>query len=41
MNEFESILVRLINLKSLIQSEESQREKQISCINTYIWNLEK
>ena len=24
-----------------MQSEVSQKEKQILCINTYMWNLEK
>ena len=39
--EFESVLVRRMNLEPVIQSEVSQKEKQISYINTYIWNLEK
>ena len=40
-NTFESVLVRGINLEFVIQSEvKSEREKQISYINTYIWNLE-
>ena len=30
-----------MNLEPVIQSEVSQREKQISYINVYIWNLEK
>ena len=39
---FESILVRWINLESVIQSDgKSEREKQILYINTYIRNLEK
>ena len=29
------------NLELIIQSEISQREKQISCINAYIWKLER
>ena len=40
-NAFESVLMRWIKLKPIIQSEVSQKEKQISYINTYIWNLEK
>ena len=37
-NTFESVLVRWINLEPRVKSE---REKQISCVNTHIWNLEK
>ena len=33
--------MRWMNLEPIIQSEVSQREKQILYINTYIWNLEK
>ena len=33
--------MRWMNLGPVIQSEVSQKEKQISYINTYIWNLEK
>ena len=42
-NTFESILMRWMNLEPIIQSEISQKEKNksISCINTYIWNLER
>ena len=41
-NTFESVLVRWMNLKHVIQSEvKSEREKQPSYINTYIWHLEK
>ena len=40
MNEFESVVVRWVNLEPVIQSEVSQKEKQISYIHTYIWNLE-
>ena len=41
-NAFESILVRWMNLKPIIQSEVSQKEKkEISYYNTYIRNLEK
>jgi len=39
-NTFESLLMRWMNLKPIIQSEISQKEKQqISYINAYIWNL--
>ena len=40
-NEPELVTVRWMNLEPVIQSEVSQKEKQISHINTYIWNLEK
>ena len=30
-----------MDLESVIQSEVSQREKQILYANTYIWNLKK
>ena len=36
-----SVLMRWMNLEPIIQSEVSQREKQILYINTYIWNLGK
>ena len=38
-NEFESVLVRWMNLESVMLSEvsKSEREEQISYINTYIW----
>ena len=39
-NTFESVLMRWMSLESIIQSK-SEREKQISYINTYIWNLER
>ena len=39
-NGFESILVRGVSLEPVIQSDVSQKEKQISHINMYIWNLE-
>ena len=32
---------RGMDLESVIQSEVSQREKQILYINAYMWNLEK
>ena len=37
----ESVVVRWMNLEPIIRSEVSQREKQISYVNAYIWNLEK
>ena len=41
-NETELFVVRWMELESVIQSEVSQKEeKQISCINTCMWNLEK
>ena len=40
-NAFESILMRWMNLESIIQSEVSQKEKDKYHILTYIWNLEK
>jgi len=40
-NTFESVLMRWMNLQLITQSEVSQREKQISYTNTYIWNLER
>ena len=41
-NNFESVLVRWMNLEPIIQSKVSQKEKkQMRYINAYIWNLEK
>ena len=41
-NEIGSFVVRWMDLESVIQSEvKSGREKQISYINAYMWNLEK
>ena len=40
-SETELFVVRWMDLKSVIQSEVSQREKQIPYANTYIWNLKK
>ena len=41
-NKFELVLVRWVNLESIIRSEvESEREKQVLYIDTYMWNLEK
>ena len=39
-NNFKLVLTRWMNLEPIIQSEVSQKEKNIY-INTYIWNLEK
>ena len=39
MNEFESILVRSIKLKSLIQSEERQKEKNKYRVLTHIYGI--
>ena len=39
-NTFESVLMRWMNLELIIQSEvKSERERQILCINVFIWNL--
>ena len=40
-NAFESVLVRWMNREPVMQSEVSQKEKNISYINAYIWNIEK
>ena len=41
-NEFESVVLRSMDLEPVIQSEVSQKEKnKVSCSNTYICNLEK
>ena len=40
-NEIELFVVRWMDTESVIQSEVSQKEKQILYINTYMWNLEK
>ena len=37
----ESVLMRWMNLERIIQSEVSQKEKEISYSNAYIRNLEK
>ena len=39
-NALESVLMRWINLESIIQSE-IEREREISYSNASIWNLEK
>ena len=41
-NAFESVLMRWMNLEPIIQGEvKSERERQISYINAYIWNLNR
>ena len=40
-NAFESVLMRWMNLKPVIQSEVSQRKTPIQYIKAYIWNLER
>ena len=41
-NASESVLMKWMNLEPIIHSEvKSEREKQISYINTHIWNLER
>ena len=40
-NQIELFAVRWMDLESVIQSEVSQKEKQIPYANTYIWNPKK
>ena len=40
-NTFESVLMRLMNLEAIIQSEVSQKEKYKYRTLTYIWNLKR
>ena len=40
-NEFESVLLRWMNLEPIIQSKVSQKEKSKYHILTYTWNLER
>ena len=40
-NEIGSFVETWMDLETVIQSEVSQKEKQISYINAYTWNLEK
>ena len=40
-NTFESVLMRWMKLEPIIQSEVSQKEKQLQYTNAYIWNLER
>ena len=37
--EFESVLMRWMNLKSIIQSEVSQKEKDKYCILTHTYGI--
>ena len=39
VNTFESVLMRWMNLESIIQSEV--RKRKIPYTNTYVWNREK
>jgi len=38
-NTFESVLMRWINLESIIQNEVSQKEKDKYCILTHIYGI--
>ena len=40
-NKTGSFVETWMDLETVIQSEVSQKEKNISYINTYMWNLEK
>ena len=40
-NTFESVLMRWVNLKPIIQSEVSQKEKKKYCILTHIYGIQK
>ena len=40
-NEIGSFVETWMHLETVIQSEVSQKEKQIPYINAYMWNLEK
>ena len=40
-NKIDLFVVRWMDLESVIQSEMSERKKQILYANTYIWNLKK
>ena len=37
-NTFESVLMRWMTLEPIIQRNNSERERQILSVNTYIWN---
>ena len=41
MNTFESVLMRWMNLESIMQSEVNQKEKDKYCILTHIYGLLK
>ena len=38
-NTFESVLIRLMNLEPIIQSEVSQKEKDKYCILSHIYRI--
>ena len=40
-NTFESVLMRWMTLEPIIQRNNSERERQILYVNTYIWNLDR
>ena len=40
-NTFESVLMKWMNLKPIIQSEVSQKEKKKYCILTHIYGIQK
>ena len=40
-NGFKSVLMRLMNLEPVIQSEVNQKGKNDYCILSHIWNLGK
>ena len=40
-NEIESFVVRWMDLKSVIQSKVSQKEKNKCCMLTYIYGIKK
>ena len=40
-NKVGSFVETWMDLETVIQSEVSQKEKQMSYINAYLWNLEK
>ena len=41
MDAFESVLMRWMNLKPIIQSEVSHKEKDKHCILTHIYGIQK
>ena len=40
-NTFKSTLMRWMKLEHIIQSEVSQKQNDMLCINTHTWNLER
>ena len=40
-NAFESVPMRWMNLEPIKQLSKSERQKQVSYTNAYIWNLER